>query len=270
MYRLRTLTGMSTLLDWGLRGPARQPQDGRTSVAPERPLADATPGNPYYRLGATLDVVGALLLIAGTMAHPMVSDANNAADAFAAYAATTRPAWVLGHLAQLAGVGGMVVAMVLLAWAVAGTAATGSRLMSMCGAATVAVAAVLQAVDGIALKATVDLWSQAGPADRSSLFAAAQAVRQVEIGLDAVFSLALAATTLLFGLVLVRAPGGRRALGAVALATAATATAAGILFGLQGFSTTAMNMGAASGVLGIDLTITASVWGWRRASRRTA
>jgi hypothetical protein len=238
-------------------------------VVPKPPQPDGTPGNRYSRLGAALGVVGALLLIAGTMAHPMASDANNAAEAFAEYAATSRPAWVFAHLSQLAGVGGMVVAMVLLAWAVVGTAATGSRLMTMCGAATVAVTAVLQAVDGVALKATVDLWSLAGPADRPALFAAAQAVRQVEIGLDAVFSLALAATTLLFGLVLVRGSRGGRSLGAVAFVTAATATAAGVLFGLQGFSTTAMNMGAASGVLGIDLTITASVWAWRRTSRRT-
>jgi hypothetical protein len=261
---------MSTLLDWRLlRGPGRQPQDRRTSVVPERPQPDGTPRNRYYRLGAALGVVGAVLLIAGTMAHPMVSDANNAAEAFAEYAATSRPTWVLGHLAQLAGIAGMVIAMVLLAWAVAGTAATGSRLITISGAATIAVTAALQGVDGIALKATVDLWSQAGPADRSAFFAAAQAVRQVEIGLDAVFSLALAATTLLFGLVLVRGSRGRRALSAVALVTTATATAAGILFGLQGFSATAMNMGAASGVLGIDLTITASVWAWRRTMRRT-
>ena len=239
-------------------------------MSPDRPQPDGTPGNRYYRLGATLGVVGALLLIAGTMAHPMVSDANNAADAFAAYAATSRPTWVSAHLAQLAGVAGMVVAMVLLVWAVAGTAATGSRLMTMCGTATVAVTAVLQAVDGIALKATVDLWSQAAAADRSALFAAAQAVRHVEIGLDAMFSLALAATTLLFGLVLLRGSRGRRALGAVALVTAVIASAAGILFGLRGFSTTAMNMGAASGVLGIALSSTASVWSWRRTSRRTA
>jgi hypothetical protein len=50
------------------------------------------------------------------------------------------------------------------------------------GAAGLATAALLQAVDGVALKATVDLWSGAGE-DRSSLFAAALAVRQVEIGL---------------------------------------------------------------------------------------
>ena len=59
------------------------------------------------------------------------------------------------------------------------------------GTAGLAVAAVLQAVDGVALKAMVDLWTGADE-DRSSLFAGALAVRQIEIGLDALFALLLA------------------------------------------------------------------------------
>jgi hypothetical protein len=258
---------MSSLLDGGpLLASDRQQPDGRPLVGGEQPLPDGPPRDRYYRLGGALGVVGPLLLIAGTVAHPMGSDANIATDAFAEYAATSRPLWVLAHLAQLAGVSGMVLGMVLLAWAVAGTSALTSRLMTMSGAAAVAVTAALQAVDGIALKATVDLWSQAAGADRSALFAAAQAVRQVEIGLDGVFSLALAATTLLFGLVLVKDGGGRRVLAALAFVTAATAGVGGLLFCLQGFSATAMNVGAASGVLGIVLTIAASTWGWRRTA----
>ena len=59
--------------------------------------------------------------------------------------------------------------------------------------------------------------------DRSALFAAAEAVRQVEIGLDAVFSLSLALTTLAFAVVLWLARGVGRILAGVSLATAATA-----------------------------------------------
>jgi hypothetical protein len=261
---------MSILLDWRLLAASRQHQDRRTSGDREQPQPDGTPRNRYYRLGGAAGVVGALLLIVGTVAHPMPHDANNAADAFAEYAAAGRPLWVLGHLAQLAGVNGMVLGMVLVAWAVAGTSATRSRLITMSGAAAVAVTAALQAVDGIALKATVDLWSHAAPGDRSALFAASQAVRQVEIGLDAVFSLALAATTLLFGLVLINGSRSRRVLAALALVTAATAGVSGVLFGLQGFSPTAMTVGAASGVLGLVLIITTSVWAWCRTTRASS
>ena len=62
-----------------------------------------------------------------------------------------------------------------------------ARLTEVTGAAAIAVTAVLQAVDGVALKAIVDMWAHASAADRYIMFAAAQAVRQVEIGMDAAF-----------------------------------------------------------------------------------
>ena len=64
-----------------------------------------------------------------------------------------------------------------------------ARLTEVTGAAAIAVTAVLQAVDGVSIKAIVDMWAHAPTTDPSALFAAAQAVRQVEIGMDAVFSL---------------------------------------------------------------------------------
>jgi hypothetical protein len=63
--------------------------------------------------------------------------------------------------------------IVLLARAVDGTRGSAwAPVTTVFGTAGLATAAVLQAVDGIALKTVVDLWSDAGE-DRSSLFAAA-------------------------------------------------------------------------------------------------
>lgn len=59
-------------------------------------------------------------------------------------------------------------------WALLGAAGAVS-----CLAATV----VLQAVDGIALKAMVDLWAAHSTPDKAVLFQAALSVRQIEIGL---------------------------------------------------------------------------------------
>ena len=53
--------------------------------------------------------------------------------------------------------------------------------------------------------------------DRPSLFAAALAVRQIEIGLDALFALLLAAAVLAFGIGLCTAPHGSRGLRALAI-----------------------------------------------------
>jgi hypothetical protein len=220
-----------------------------------------------FRTGAGCAVLGALFLLVGTAMHPVPANLNDAALSFADYAATSRPAWVAAHLIQLAGVTGMVLAMVVLARAagIAGRSRFWARVTAVYGAAAIAVTAALQAVDGVALKAAVDLWAQAPAAERSALFAAAQALRQTEIGLDGMFSLTLGATTLAFGLILAAARA--RLLAALALLTAATAAVAGVLFCLQGFSATAMNAGTASGVLGLVLTTATAAWGWRRAPR---
>jgi hypothetical protein len=235
------------------------PGNGEAMAGRERP----EPGQSRrdYRLGAVSGVLGVVMLVVGTAVHPVPSDGNDAAGAFAVYATVSRAGWLAAHLLPLAGITGMVLAMVLLSRSVAtpGTGRLAARLTEVAGAAAIAVTAVLQAVDGVALKAMVDLWSHAA-ADRAGLFAAAQAVRQVEIGLDAVFSLSLALTTLAFAGVLWAARRGGRVLAVVSLATAATAGVAGVLFGLQGFSPAAMNAGMASGLLGMVLNVAAAGW----------
>jgi hypothetical protein len=136
---------------------------------------------------------------------------------------------------------------------------------AVCATAGFATAAVLQAVDGVALKAMVDLWSSASD-DRTALFAATLAVRQVEIGLDALLALVLAAAFLSLGVALLAARS--RGLGGLALATAAAAAADGLALALGGFSDTAMLATTASGLLGLAFLLTAAVWSWRRAATR--
>jgi hypothetical protein len=61
----------------------------------------------------------------------------------------------------------------------------------------------LQAVDGVALKVLVDRWAAASTEARSLAFEAAFVVRQIEIGLAALLSLASGLTLLVFGLAIV-------------------------------------------------------------------
>ena len=124
---------------------------------------------------------------------------------------TSRADWVAAHLLQLAGVAAMLVAVVLLARQLSGTHGTGwARVTEVCGAAGLALAATLQAVDGVALKSMVDQWAAAANGDRQALFAAALAVRQIEIGLDAIFALAVGATILAYGCALFSDAGARQ------------------------------------------------------------
>jgi len=112
------------------------------------------------RIGAVAAVSGALTLFIATLLHPLGADPNDAPAAFAEYAADRL--WVASHLGQFVGVATLGIALVALgavmetgapsAWARIGVAGT---------AASVAAAAGLQAVDGVALRVMVNRWVQA-------------------------------------------------------------------------------------------------------------
>ena len=63
------------------------------------------------------------------------------------------------------------------------------RIASAGAIASLTLTAVLQAVDGIALKAMVDAWAGAESSEKAGLFHAAFGVRQVEVGLASVMSM---------------------------------------------------------------------------------
>jgi hypothetical protein len=102
--------------------------------------------------------------------------------------------------------------------------------------AALALAAVLQAVDGIALKAMVDRWAQAGPAQKQSAFEAAFAVRQIEIGLASYTALLFAAAIVLFGIAFVASARFPVWLGWLAIAGGIGVALGGVLTAFTGFS----------------------------------
>ena len=237
-----------------------------TSLAPFPEVVRPDPAGPRppYRFLTALGLLGAALLTAGTVLHPAHADASSPAAAFAEYADVSRGLWVTAHLLQLGGAAGLVLVVVLLTGTVDGTQGSAwARAVTVFGSAGLATAAVLQAVDGIALKAVVDLWSDAGE-DRSSLFAAALAVRQVEIGLDALFALLLAAAFLALGFGLLTAPAGSRGLGALAVLAAGAAAVNGVTLALSGFSAATMLATTVSGALALVWMLLVAVSSWRR------
>ena len=146
-------------------------------------------------VSSALLIAGAVLLFVGTLLHPMHEDPNDALAAFGEYAADHN--WLFSHMAQLAGVAAMVAGLLLIIGRLSQGSARGSALLTVVfGAASLAAAAALQAVDGIALKAMVNAWAAADDAAKASLFGAAFAVRQVEIDFAAVSAMLLGLTVL--------------------------------------------------------------------------
>ena len=243
----------------------------RTALSPPPEVARPDPAGPPapYRFIGTLALLGAAALTAGTVLHPAHADPGSPTAAFAEYAGVSRGLWVAAHLLQLGGVAGLVLVIVVLARVVDGRRSSAwARVTTVFGTAGLATAAVLQAVDGVALKAVVDLWSDARD-DRPSLFAGALAVRQVEIGLDALFALLLAAAFLAVATGLLTAPAGSRPLGAVAIATAAAAAVNGIALALGGFSDTAMLATTVSGALALTWMLLTGAWSMRHRHTQT-
>jgi hypothetical protein len=150
------------------------------------------------RVGAVAALVGSVVLFVSTLLHPLGSDPNDPPAAFAEYAADSH--WVWSHLGQFLGFALLGMALVALAGTLEpGRPAAWARIGLAATAAMIAMAAALQAVDGVALKVMVDRWAAATGDARMLAYEAAFAVRQVEIGLASLLSLVSGLTLTVFG-----------------------------------------------------------------------
>jgi hypothetical protein len=217
------------------------------------------------KVGAIGAVTGAILLFVGTFLHPMDADPNDALTAFTAYA--TDHMWVASHLTQFFGVALIVSGLVTLSGILTSGDAGGWAQLGLAGSiATLAVATVLQAVDGVALKAMVDAWAAASVTDKAMFFHAAFGVRQVEVGLASLMGLLFGLTVAVYGVALVVDTGYPQWLGWLGIIGGIPTAVAGVVMAYTGFYNLAMaiNMPASSVVL-IWMIIVGIVM-WRRSN----
>jgi hypothetical protein len=136
------------------------------------------------RLSASLLLAGSILLQVVTAFHPSREDPNDHPAVFAEYA--DAGAWEAVHFGQF-GAALIVVAGLVVLYRVLDVSA-GARLpvlaqLALAGAiATAAAVAVLQAIDGVALKQAVDSWASASGAGKANAFHDAEVVRWTEWG----------------------------------------------------------------------------------------
>ena len=215
------------------------------------------------RVAASCAFFGGVLLGIGTSVHPMPPEPNNAVTAFADYAA--HKDWIASHLLQFAGVTALIAFMLLLARGLGGRFA-GLRPLASGGAiACLAVAAVLQAVDGVALKATVDAWAAALDVDKPATFAAAFAVRQIEIGLASLLSILFGATSGVFGLMIYGSGLYPVWIGGVAVASGIGFAIGGVVMAQTGFSSTTLDIQMPASLLLLAWITAVAAILWRRS-----
>src|SRR5580704_2799112 len=110
------------------------------------------------RIGSRCAIAGALMLLLGALMHPISADPNDAVASFGAFAADRM--WVASHLIDLAGIALTMTALHFLSRQLEAHGVIGWPRLAASGAiASLAIAAALVAVDGIALKAMVNAWA---------------------------------------------------------------------------------------------------------------
>jgi hypothetical protein len=188
----------------------------------------------FARFFAPAALLGVTTLFAGTALHPMGADPNDAAAAFAEYALDQH--WVWSHLAQFVGV--VLLTLALIGFAAEldqGLSALWARIGVALAIGLIAIAAALQAVDGVAVKRMVDRWAAAGTEHKPYVFEAAFAVRQIEIGLAGFLSFVTGLTIAAFGLALYFNPTHAKWFAWAAIANGVLFVASGVAQQTTGF-----------------------------------
>jgi len=159
---------------------------------------------PSIRLPATLLLIGQVLFIVVTQLHAD-GPANNHHAVFAEYARSAT--WKAVHVGQFAAMSIMLAGLIALFLALdagTGKAKWLSRFGVAAAVAALALYAVLQAVDGVALKQAVDAWASAPATEKALRFANAETIRWLEWGVRSYQNFALGIALLLSGLAVVR------------------------------------------------------------------
>jgi hypothetical protein len=134
-------------------------------------------------MGSVAFIAGIVVVLVSTLFHASIEDLKNHPVLFAVYAQSDP--WIAAHISEFAGVllifaGGFVALHRLLARSESGT--TASALAWLGFAVTIVTAstfAILQAIDGIALKRVVDTW-YAAPADSEEKLVAFRVQKELD------------------------------------------------------------------------------------------
>jgi hypothetical protein len=211
--------------------------------------ASSTPDfeRPMLRMGSMAFLVGIVIFLVSTILHPGREDPTNHPLVFAEYAEDEL--WVASHIGQFAGgmlafAGGFIALFRLLSRSESGIA---SALAWMGLAATIAAGsalAVLQAVDGIALKMAVDSWYAVPPStasdggeEKSIAFRVAEGIRWTEMGINSYFRILQGAVGVIFGVAIAVSAVLSRWIGAVGIFGGVATIILGVNVAYVGFGT---------------------------------
>jgi hypothetical protein len=206
---------------------------------------------PMLRMESVAFIAGLLITIVSTLFHASSHDLTDHPVVFAVYAQSNT--WIAAHIGQFAGgmlifAGGFVALFRLLIYSESGTT---SALAWLGFAVTIIAAstfAILQAVDGIALKRAVDSWYAIPPADSSSssssssseekaiTFRVAEGIRWTEIGINSINRIIQGAVAIIFGVAIAKSAILSRWIGGLGIFSGTATIVAGVGVAYLGFA----------------------------------
>jgi hypothetical protein len=257
---------MSTQVHSGLGRPTSEigQPNSQVVVGGSRSMSDRA----LLRMAAVAIPIGVVVQILMETLHPSNADPNDSAAAFQEYAASNT--WTIVHIGQFFAALLVALALVTLAQSLTRQGGVAGALAVIGGVTAILVAAIFavqMAVDGVALKATVDTWADATQAgDKTSAYQVAEGMRALEKGLSGFFHLVNGTTLLVLGLAIAFGRSYPRWLGWVGAVSGLGFLAGGIVAAHTGFSPLAGTILLGPTVLGAIFLIGAAVCMWRRSS----
>jgi hypothetical protein len=188
-----------------------------------------------FALSAVLMVTGAVLNAVATWTLLPPKEGADHEAIFTRYADSG--AWVAAHLVQFAGILLGLAGLFVLARALRPEAPHLAALAGAGAVATAATFAVVQAVDGVALKQAVDAWVDAPRAEEATRFANAETVLWTGWGVQSFFYGVLGLTLVLLGVVVAVSRRFGAWIGPVAVAAGLLSLAIGIDVAYRGSET---------------------------------
>jgi len=212
-----------------------------------------------------LFLLGLVVLVISTQLHPAHENPMDNPAVFREYAQSDQ--WIAVHLGQFAGFLLVVGGLVALSFSLTirpDAAAAVARFGLAAAVTTGASFTILQAVDGIALKRAVDAWASAPPDQQVAAFAAAEAIRWIEIGLNSLSFSLVGLTLVLYGIALALSGVYARWVGWLAAAAGVAHIIRGVGVSYEGF------VPSTAALIGLALlalwTVVMAVMMWRQSN----
>jgi hypothetical protein len=206
------------------------------------------------RTGSVAFLAGLVIIIASTLFHASSEDLMDNPGVFAVYAESDT--WVAAHIGQFAGVmlvfaGGFVALFRLLVKSESGISSALAWFGLVTAILVASSFAILQAVDGIALKIAVDTWHAIPPTpptpstfadaeddegEKATAFRVAEGLRWTEIGINSYNRILQGVVQIIFGVAIAWSALLSRWIGAIGIFAGAATVIAGVGVAYVGFA----------------------------------